>query len=106
LLAGPYPPGYGLCLTVAAGGQTVLAPIAPGLIRPVSITEYRPLSPSEQVILAHPEPCVLALDGEREIEMKPNTITRLRLTPNGPFVVNARKAIALGVRAGRFLRRS
>ena len=42
----------GLYLRLEPGGQEVLAPIAPGLIRRVSLAEYRLLSPSEEVILS------------------------------------------------------
>ena len=42
----------GLYLRLEPGGQEVLAPIAPGLIRRVSLAEYRLLSPSDEVILS------------------------------------------------------
>jgi len=103
LLAGEYPPDHGLYLRVAPGGRTVLAPIAPGLMRPVSVAEHRLLPPGEELVIRHTEACVLALDGEREIEMKPGTAIHLRINPNGPYVVDARKAIAVAAKAGKFI---
>lgn len=103
LLAGDYPPDHGLYLRVAPGGRTVLAPIAPGLMRPISVAEHRLLPPGEELVLRHTEACVLALDGEREIEMKPGTATHLRINANGPYVVDARKAIAVAAKAGKFI---
>ncbi len=93
----------GLYLRLEPGGQEVLAPIAPGLIRRVSIAEYRLLSPSEEVILVRREPCVLALDGEREIELKADAAVRVRFNLNGPNVINARRAIEVAAKAGIFV---
>lgn len=103
LLAGDYSPDHGLYLRVAPGGRIVLAPIAPGLMRPISVAEHRLLAPGEELVLRHTEACVLALDGEREIEMKPGTATHLRINANGPYVVDARKAIAVAAKAGKFI---
>ena len=93
----------GLYLRLEPGGQEVLAPIAPGLIRRVSLAEYRLLSPSDEVILVRREPCVLALDGEREIELKADAAVRVRFNLNGPNVINARRAIEVAAKAGIFV---
>ena len=94
---------HGLYLRMEPGGQEVLAPIAPGLIRRVSLAEYRLLSPSDEVILSRREPCVLALDGEREIELKADAAVRVRFNLNGPNVINAHKAIEVAAKAGIFV---
>ncbi len=106
LLGGDYPPGMGLLLQTGRADQpgvTVQAPIAPGLLRPVRIAGHRLLSPGEIITLSHDEPCVLALDGEREIEMLPGSSLRLRLSMAGPRVIDARKAIEIAARAGFFV---
>lgn len=103
LLGGDYPADHGLYLKIGPNGRTVLAPIAPGLLRPVSIAEHRLLPPGGEIILTHTERCVLALDGEREVEMRPRAQTHLRLNPNGPYVVDARKAVAVAARVGKFI---
>ncbi|MFN8489681.1 MAG: NAD(+)/NADH kinase [Caldilineaceae bacterium] len=103
LLAGDYPANYGLYLKIAPEGRKVIAPIAPGLMRPVAIAEHRLLPPGEDLVLTHTESCVLALDGEREVEMRPGATTHLRINPNGPRVVDARKAIAIAARGGKFI---
>ncbi len=97
-------PEQGLYLRLGPGGQTVLAPIAPGLIREVSLAEYWPLAPGDEVIVSHQQPCVLALDGEREVELRPGAPVRLRLNVNGPRVIDARKAIEVAARTGVFIR--
>jgi len=105
LLGGNYPPGYGLYLRVGPDPESkqILAPIAPGLVRSIRIAEYRLLAPGDEVLINHSQPCVLALDGEREIELRPNMSLRLRLNPNGPRVIDARKAIEIASRTGFFI---
>jgi len=105
LLGGMDPAGRGLYLRMGPGtnGRYILAPIAPGLIRPVNLAEHRLLSPGDEVVISHTEPCVLALDGERELELRPGSSLRLRYNAAGPRVVDARQAIALAARAGVFI---
>ena len=97
-------PEHGLYLRLGQGGQRVLAPIAPGLLSEVSLAESRSLAPGEMVTVSHQQPCVLALDGEREIELRQDMTVRLKLNPNGPRVIDARKAIEIAARAGVFTR--
>jgi hypothetical protein len=96
--------GGGLYLRLGSGGQRVLAPIGPGLIRPVGLVECRPLASGDEVVVNPPRRCVLALDGEREVALRPGEPVRLRLDAAGPRVVDARRAIELGARDGVFLR--
>lgn len=96
-------PGCGLYLRMGPGGRPVLAPIAPGLIRPVYLVESRLLAPGDEVVIRHAEPGVLALDGEREIELPPGATVRVRLNADGPRVVDVRRAIEVAARAGAFV---
>ena len=99
-------PEHGLYLRLGSGGQPVLAPIAPGLLQEVSLAESRPLGPGETVTVKHQQPCVLALDGEREIELRQGTTAQLQFNPNGPRVIDARNAIDIAARAGVFIRKN
>ena len=99
-------PEHGLYIRLGPGGQPVLAPIAPGLLREVNLAESRPLGPGETVTVQHQQPCVLALDGEREIELRQGMTARLQFNPNGPRVIDARKAIDIAARAGIFVRQN
>jgi ATP-NAD kinase N-terminal domain len=103
LLAGAYPPGHGIYLRLDNGGQPVRAPIAPGLFQTVYVAEHRLLAPGDEVVIHHGRPCVLAVDGEREIELRAGAAARLRLNPCGPRVIDPRRAIELAARAGVFL---
>jgi len=62
----------GLRVTLDPGGApTVRAAIGPGLIEPVSVSALEPLRPDETVTVAH-RGGVVALDGERELELRPS----------------------------------
>jgi predicted polyphosphate/ATP-dependent NAD kinase len=95
--------GQGLYFRMGPGGQQVLAPIAPGLIQTVSLTESRRLEPGDEVVISHPAPCVLALDGEREIELRADATVCVRLNADGPRVVDARRAVEAAAAAGVFV---
>jgi hypothetical protein len=94
---------HGLYLRLGTGGQRVLAPIGPGLIRAITVAECRPLAPDDEVVISQARACVLALDGEREIQLRAGAPASLRFTRHGPRVVDARRALAVAARAGAFL---
>jgi predicted polyphosphate/ATP-dependent NAD kinase len=79
--------GKALHIVVGAGGQKVRAPIAPGLVKWVPIESYRVFEPDEPVFLKHTR-CAIALDGEREITVTEKDRISVRLTLNGPRVLN------------------
>ena len=95
--------GGGLYLRMGPGGRPVLAPIAPGLVQPVDLVESRRLAPGDEVVIRRAEPGVLALDGEREIELPAGATVRVRLDADGPRVVDVRRAIEVAARAGAFV---
>jgi hypothetical protein len=96
-------PGVGLYLRIGPGGRPVLAPIAPGLVRPVELAERRVLGSGDEIVIRPAEPAVLALDGEREIELPAGATVRVRLNAEGPRVVDVRRAIEVAARAGLFV---
>jgi hypothetical protein len=81
-----------------------LAPIAPGLVQPINVVDYRLLAPGDTVEISHNDACVLAFDGEREIGLPPGSTLHLRFNPAGPRVIEARRAIEIAARAGFFRR--
>ena len=86
-----------------SAARTVTIPIAPGLLRDVPIAEANLLGHGESVVLRE-GPCTLALDGEREIEIRDaNTQVSVRLNPRGPRVVDVDAALAAGAAAGAFV---
>ncbi len=95
--------GHGLYLRVGEGGRPVLAPIGPGLVREVRLAETRLLAPGDEVVIRRAHPAVLALDGEREIELAPGARVVVRLNAHGPRVVDVRRAMELAAAAGVFV---
>lgn len=92
---------HGVYIRVGLGDQEVIAPIAPGLISPVSIEDCHLLDLGEGVEVQH-KPSVLALDGEREIEVGRDDHIYTRLTNNGPRVISIERAMAEAAKTGFF----
>ncbi|WP_428561224.1 MAG: NAD(+)/NADH kinase [Solidesulfovibrio sp. DCME] len=93
----------GLALELAPDGQTtVTAAIAPGRFARVGVRAARDMLPgqAQPVSLA---PCLLAVDGEREVSVARGVRAAVRLTTSGPFVVDVRRVMELARRAGLFV---
>lgn len=85
----------GLYLELGSG-PAVLATLMPGVVAPVAVRTWRVLELDEEVAV-DVAGGTLALDGERELAV--GGAVRLRVTANGPLLVNVRAA--LGAAAGR-----
>jgi hypothetical protein len=94
--------GTGLYVRMGDDGPQVHAPIAPGIVARVGISEYRVLGPGDEACVCQPRPCTLAFDGERDVELAAGTRVRVKLDPHGPRVVDVQRAIGIGARAGAF----
>ena len=87
----------------ATAPRSVTVPIAPGLLRDIPIDAAQLLAHGEAVSL-RPAACTIALDGEREIEIRdPATRVVVRLDPRGPRVVDVEAALGAGAAAAVFL---
>ncbi len=92
----------GLALEIGDGGDTVLAPIAPGLVLPVPVRTFRWLEPGETVDITH-RPGTLALDGERETIVGRDDHLAVRLEADGPIMVDVPATLELAAAAGCFI---
>ncbi len=93
---------HGAYIAIGPGERTVLAPLAPGLIRRVPVATARLLAPGERVTLRG-ERCTIALDGEREIDIvRPGHHLEVALNPRGPRVVDIAAALQAGAAGGAF----
>jgi predicted polyphosphate/ATP-dependent NAD kinase len=70
----------------------VTAPVAPGIVRPVRVSSFRLLEVGEEVPVDL-VPSVLALDGEREIEVGRKQRVSIRFSDRGPRVVDMDRAL-------------
>ncbi len=92
----------GAHVAVGGTGQTLLAPVAPGLLRAIPIATKQLLAFGDSVTF-EPAAGTVALDGERELEVKTTHQVTITLSPKGPVTIDLERAIAMGAAHGRFL---
>lgn len=72
--------------------NSVKAPIAPGMVREVPIVGWKIIEPGEMVPVQASRGTI-ALDGEREIELLPGMRAAIRISTEGPRVVDFDRAL-------------
>ncbi len=78
----------------SADGVELAAPVGPGLVKPVHISAFRLLAVGDEERV-HFQPSILALDGEREVGIHRDREVVIRLSDQGPRVVDVGRALAL-----------
>jgi predicted polyphosphate/ATP-dependent NAD kinase len=96
--------GAGIHIVLGAGDHDVLVALASGQVQWVNIAQYRWMELAEEVQL-RPGAGTIALDGEREIELKARSTVAIRLSADGPFVVDVPTALQEAALAGFLHRR-
>lgn len=94
---------HGMYLALGPGGTKVLAPTGPGLVTHVPVREHRLFPVGDEVTL-NSHPCTIALDGERYIEVYGTRTITIRLTNDGPRVVDIVRCMEEATRRGVFQR--
>jgi predicted polyphosphate/ATP-dependent NAD kinase len=94
----------GMHLRLGSDGTRVLAPVAPGLITQVCVAHHQMLSVEDEVTL-EALPSTIALDGERTLKGFPEHPMTVRLTNNGPRIVDIDACMKEGIQTGAFRRR-
>ncbi|MBW1696881.1 MAG: NAD(+)/NADH kinase [Deltaproteobacteria bacterium] len=87
----------GLVLELGKGEGTVTAPVAPGLIQTVSIKKKSVLTVGEETDVTF-SPAVIALDGERELEIQKGRQVSIRLKSQGPIVVDVHRTMGFAAK--------
>ena len=82
----------------AAASTVVRAPIAPGLVVPVGVTGWAPLRVGERVETAPGG--VVAVDGERELELRGGETAEIVLRDDGPRCVDVPAVLAAAAERG------
>jgi predicted polyphosphate/ATP-dependent NAD kinase len=95
---------HGIYLRIGKDNMKVNAAIAPGVIREVGIEEYRVLDLSERVEVKVNKLALLALDGEREIEIYPQDKVAVELSRDGPRVIKLKETLEAATKAGFFIK--
>jgi predicted polyphosphate/ATP-dependent NAD kinase len=91
----------GLCLELGDNGRTVMAPVAPGIIREISISSQSVMQIGQEFVIRL-TPSVLALDGEREVEIRRGQQAAIRLSENGPSVVDVTRTMKAAMKRSIF----
>lgn len=86
-----------MALELGKIGDPVTAPIAPGIIKTVRVKTTRLMAPGEEMDITI-TPCVIALDGEREVEIKKGQKAGVRLSVDGPLVVDVERTMAVAMK--------
>lgn len=89
----------GMVIDIGPGKTNLIIPIAPGLIRPITVADFRILDIGDEVKIEN-GPLVIALDGEREVEVGEGEKVSFKLTFDGPRVVDPRLALRQAVAKG------
>ncbi|MEM7003135.1 MAG: hypothetical protein AAF529_20270, partial [Pseudomonadota bacterium] len=85
-------------LVVMGPGRTVCAPVAPGLYRDVDVARYEPVALDTPVVF--PGPGVLALDGDRDIQIPSGESLQVVVRRDGSYVINIEAAMRWAVASG------
>ena len=98
----PRSAGYGLHLRLtdpARAAVVVAVPLAPGHVVPVGVAGARRIQPGE-VVEVSGHAGSLALDGEREIEMRPDDRAEIRLSASGLLTIDVDAVMTTAARRG------
>ena len=89
----------GLYMRLGPGGDSVLAPVAPGAVTRVDVAEWHTITPDGPGVEVGLRPATIALDGERTFSMSPSSRVEVKLGLDGPRVVNPEQALALAAQS-------
>ena len=92
----------GAHIAIGENGRNLLAPVAPGLLRSIPVQSSQLMTPGDRVDF-RAAAGTIALDGEREIEIKPTHRISVELSADGPYTIDIDRAIATAATEGRFL---
>jgi predicted polyphosphate/ATP-dependent NAD kinase len=91
---------HGVLARIAPGApRQVLAPIAPGLVAPVGVTQVERMRPGA-IYPIDAGSGVIAVDGERELAFGPGDRPTVRLRTDGPRCVDVPAVLAASARLG------
>ncbi|MDP7066853.1 MAG: NAD(+)/NADH kinase [Acidimicrobiales bacterium] len=88
-------------VTCGSGGALTNAPIAPGLYQKVPVLDVKRIELDQEIDLVGPS--TLAVDGDREHQIPPDSVVRVAVRRDGPRVVNVSQALEVGASNGFFV---
>ena len=93
---------FGYAVALGEEGIPVKAPIAAGILTPMFIKDKRQLALGEKYTVVADKPCMIALDGEREVKLFAGDQADFIVTDDGPWRVLPRKALSKAQKLGWF----
>ena len=93
---------FGYAVALGEEGIPVKAPIAAGILTPMFIKDKRQLALGEKYTVFVDKPCMIALDGEREVKLFAGDQADFIVTDDGPWRVLPRKALSKAQKLGWF----
>mgnify|MGYP001374894191 CR=1 FL=1 len=81
----------GLLVDLSSGGRTFRAPLSPGLFGQVNVSSAERIKMDTRVLFEGPG--VLAMDGDREIQLMSGQTASVSIRRDGPFVLKVDKAM-------------
>lgn len=95
---------FGAAVDLTEKKYSIIAPVAAGLIREIHMGEHKILKLNTEYTYSMESDGIIAVDGEREIPFQEKDRISFRITRDGPFRVNVRKALEDAQRSGFFNR--
>lgn len=94
----------GFHLKMGEGGLRVRAPIAPGLVMGIEVLDFGVLNINDKVEVSY-KPSMVALDGEREVEVYDKDFVEVKLCKDGPLIVDIERVLGEAVKKEIFVSR-
>lgn len=95
---------YGGVVFLGAGYQPVVAPVAPGVLETIGVSPMTRLPLGQPYRWEARQRGTIAVDGEREIYVKPGDVLHFAVTRNGPLKVFVQETIEQAQIQGKFNR--
>lgn len=93
---------FGVDAVLGDTGERVLAPVAAGVLSPVRLSHIERMPLDRPLNIPLSEPCMIALDGERELRGRRGDVLTFTVTRRGPQRVKIREALEEAVARGLF----
>lgn len=91
---------FGVDAVLGDAGERVLAPVAAGVLSPVRLSHIERMPLDRPLNIPLSEPCMIALDGERELRGRSGDVLTFTVTRRGPQRVKIREAVEEAVARG------
>ncbi len=93
---------FGISVDLGKTGQSFIAPIGAGLMEKIQMQEPQIWQLNREYNCVAPNPGMIALDGEREVEIAAGELITFKITRRGPLRVKVKEALEAAQEQGFF----